>query len=236
VFELRQYALRPGQRDTLIELFDREFVESQEALGMRIEGQFRDLDNPDHFVWVRAFPDMEVRLQGLTSFYGGPVWKTHSRQANATMIDTDNVLLLRPVEPPGGFDDLPAERAPPNASASPDTLVVATIYNLRSGKERAFSEFFRGTLRPALLEAGITPRATFETEHSPNNFPGLPVRVDANVFVWFASYATAEAYSDKTTRLSKSRSWTKLRSKLASYLTSPTQDLRLRPTARSLLR
>ncbi|RZL06943.1 MAG: NIPSNAP family protein, partial [Rubrivivax sp.] len=35
IVELRRYTLHPGQRDTLIELFEREFVESQEALGMR---------------------------------------------------------------------------------------------------------------------------------------------------------------------------------------------------------
>ena len=31
VLELRQYTLKPGMRDILIELFEREFVESQEA-------------------------------------------------------------------------------------------------------------------------------------------------------------------------------------------------------------
>jgi hypothetical protein len=50
IVELRQYALHPGQRDTLIDLFDREFVESQEALGARIIGQFRDLDHPDRLL------------------------------------------------------------------------------------------------------------------------------------------------------------------------------------------
>jgi hypothetical protein len=34
IVELRQYTLRPGQRDVLIDLFDREFVESQEAAGL----------------------------------------------------------------------------------------------------------------------------------------------------------------------------------------------------------
>src|SRR5437016_8439463 len=41
IVELRQYTLHPGQRDVLIDLFDREFVESQEALGMKVIGQFR---------------------------------------------------------------------------------------------------------------------------------------------------------------------------------------------------
>ena len=52
VVELRQYTLHPGKRDVLIDLFDREFVETQEAVGIKVIGQFRDLDHPDHFVWL----------------------------------------------------------------------------------------------------------------------------------------------------------------------------------------
>ena len=84
VVELRQYTLRPGQRDVLIELFDREFVESQEAAGMAIVGQFRDLDDPDRFVWIRGFASMPARATALASFYGGPIWKQHAAAANAT--------------------------------------------------------------------------------------------------------------------------------------------------------
>src|SRR6184192_2568977 len=80
VVELRQYTLHPGQRDVLIDLFDREFVETQEAAGMRIIGQFRDLDHPDRFVWLRGFRDMTSRAKALTDFYGGPVWKTRSEE------------------------------------------------------------------------------------------------------------------------------------------------------------
>src|SRR5262245_38793908 len=97
IYELRQYTLHPGRRDTLIELFEREFVESQEAVGMRLVGTFRDLDDADRFVWVRGFPDMESRRQALTDFYHGPVWRAHAAAANATMIDSDDVLLLRPL-------------------------------------------------------------------------------------------------------------------------------------------
>ena len=95
--ELRRYARRPGQRETLVELLDREFVVTQEAVGMEILGQFRDLDDPDSFVWLRGFSDMRTRKRGLEAFYGGPVWKAHAASANATMIDVDNVLLLRPL-------------------------------------------------------------------------------------------------------------------------------------------
>src|SRR5690349_18097418 len=103
VLELRQYTLREGQRDVLIELFEREFVESQEAVGMVLVGTFRDRDRPDRFVWIRAFPDMPSRAASLQAFYGGSVWAAHREAANATMIDSDNVLLLRPAEAGAGF-------------------------------------------------------------------------------------------------------------------------------------
>ena len=54
----------------LIELFDREFVESQEALGMKVIGQFRDLDSSNRFVWLRGIRDMPSRAQALKDFYG----------------------------------------------------------------------------------------------------------------------------------------------------------------------
>src|SRR5207253_2339401 len=53
IVELRQYTLYPGQRETLISMFDREFLESQEAAGMQVIAQFRDIDRPDVFTWLR---------------------------------------------------------------------------------------------------------------------------------------------------------------------------------------
>src|SRR5437588_684380 len=112
IVELRQYTLHPGNRDVLIDLFDREFVETQEAVGMKVIGQFRDLDHPDHFVWLRGFRDMTSRAKALNDFYGGPVWKTHREAANATIIDSDNVLLLRPALPTSEFLLENLKRAP----------------------------------------------------------------------------------------------------------------------------
>lgn len=39
IIELRQYTLGHGKRDVMIELFEREFIESQETLGMTLVGQ-----------------------------------------------------------------------------------------------------------------------------------------------------------------------------------------------------
>jgi hypothetical protein len=103
VIELRQYTLRPGRREVLIDLFDREFVETQEASGMTIVAQFRDIDRPDVFTWIRGFPDMPSRAKALESFYFGPVWARHREAANATMISSDNVRLMHPARSGSGF-------------------------------------------------------------------------------------------------------------------------------------
>ena len=54
-------------------------MEGQEEAGMSLLGLFRDLDRPDHFVWLRGFRDMDSRHDALTAFYSGPVWKEHGQ-------------------------------------------------------------------------------------------------------------------------------------------------------------
>src|SRR5450755_2859970 len=76
IVELRQYALHLGRREDLIELFDREMIEPQEAVGLTVMGQFRDIDDPNAFIWLRGFASMDSRAAALSSFYDGPVWRT----------------------------------------------------------------------------------------------------------------------------------------------------------------
>src|SRR5207248_8870140 len=59
---------------------------------MHVVGQFRDLDDPDRFVWLRAFDSMPARQAALEAFYYGPVWRAHRDAANDTMIDSDDAL------------------------------------------------------------------------------------------------------------------------------------------------
>src|SRR6266516_1486019 len=138
IVELRQYTLHPGKRDAFIDLFERQFIESQEAVGSRVIGQFRDLDDPNRFVWLRGFRDMPSRAQALQAFYGGPVWKTHREAANAAIVDSDNVLLLRPARPASEFPLENRERPPIGASEVPQGLLVATIYYLPAPAEAEF--------------------------------------------------------------------------------------------------
>jgi hypothetical protein len=65
VLELRQYTLHPGRREALIDLFDRELVETQEAVGMRVFGQFPDLEAHERFDSLRGLCDMAPPLPAL---------------------------------------------------------------------------------------------------------------------------------------------------------------------------
>jgi hypothetical protein len=236
VVELRQYMLHPGQRDTLIELFDRAFVESQEALGARIIGQFRDLDHPDRFVWLRGFQDMVTRREALQAFYSGPVWKANSAAANATMIDSDNVLLLHPARPTSAFLLDPLDRPPAGAETVPSGLVVATICSLASAPKADMLDYFEDAVAPALGRTGASVLAWFVTESSANTFPALPVRENEQMFVWFAGFRDHQSYGQHIVTLAQSAEWrSAIWEPLARHLNAVPQTLKLAPTPRSLL-
>jgi quinol monooxygenase YgiN len=236
VVELRQYTLHPHQRDVLINLFDRELVETQEEVGMAVLGQFRDLDNPDRFVWLRGFEDMPRRAEALGRFYGGPAWKTYRDQANATMIDSDNVLLLRPVTARSGFP-IAAVRPSVGHTTSPSSLVLATLYYRDRPFDEAFMDLFDRQMRPVLVETGAAPLACLQSEHAENTFPALPLRTGENVFVWFTRFPSRAHLGDHLHRLERSDRWQdQVLPTLSAMLSGAPQQLRLAPTARSLLR
>jgi quinol monooxygenase YgiN len=236
ILELRQYTLHPGRRDVLIELFDREFVETQEAFGMRIVGQFRDLDRPDRFVWLRGFPSMDERARALAGFYGGSAWKANSKAANATMIDAANVLLLHPARAGSGFRLAGSTRPEPGSLVEPRHLVTATIYSFDGPPGEDFRQLVDRDIRPALVAAGASVLAAFATESSPNTFPSLPVREGENVFVLFSVFEDAAAYERHLAALARSKRWTEAAAPaLTRLLKGPPETLRLSPTSRSLL-
>jgi hypothetical protein len=232
VVELRQYTLLPGKRDTLIDLFEAHFVVGQEAAGMHVVGQFRDLDDPDRFVWLRGFESMAARAEALASFYYGPVWQAHRDTANATLIDSDDVLLLRPVWISA---DYPAFGAPRPPGAGPESVVgITVLYNDRPIDDSLIDQVLtRATVE--LQAAGAAPSAVFVTELAENNFPALPVRAE-NVIVWVTRFADDAAWSRSRKEIAGSRIWQNdVLPVLLQATTRPLQQLRLRPTARSQL-
>src|SRR5258706_8859426 len=234
IVELRQYTLHSGRRDELIELFEREFIETQETVGIQVIGQFYDLDGPDRFVWLRGFNDMSAREQSLNAFYSGPIWRAHRDAANATMIDSDNVLLLRLAHRTSEFSLNNEHRPPLESRPKREGFVTGTIYYFDAPIKSDFINYFENTIQPALMESDISVLAYFITEESPNTFTRLPVREGEHVFIWFAGFLNQNAYELHAAALADSKIWkTEVSKYLNRRLKRKPELLRLSPTQRS---
>jgi hypothetical protein len=228
IVELRQYTLHAGGREVLIDLFERAFVEAQEAVRIRVIGTFRDLDDPNRFVWLRGFPDMAARAKSLEAFYSGPAWQANRAAANATMIDSDNVLLLRPTTPEAGFA---------TAAGQGDGLVVAEIRYLHPQKAAAFQAFVAERIVPRMKAAGARVLGTFATEASPNSFPKLPVREGETVHATFLGFSGEPAHRAWRDALAAGPDWREgAPEALLSEFSRKPEVIRLSPTKRSRLR
>jgi hypothetical protein len=54
---------------------------------------------------------------------------------------------------------------------------------------------------------GISVIATYATEHSQNNYPALPVRDDADVFVWMTIFRDEADRARRVAELEQSSAW-----------------------------
>jgi hypothetical protein len=223
VVELRQYTLRPGRRDTLVDLFEREFIAPQQAEGIGLIGPFRDLDDDDRFVWWRGYADMPARARALQAFYGGPVWLAHRDAANATMLDSNDVLLLRPLNGPAGDEPLVVPAA---------GVLLVTVCRLPASADPVAGGWVARALRAAAVDDGVAAVGLHVTEPAPNNFPRLPVREGENVLLWCTPFPNRAACDRHERARAASPAW---RQWLAG-LPDPPTPLRLAPTPHARLR
>lgn len=215
VYELRQYTLRPGTREAFIELFETQLLDTQDETGMHVLGQFRDLDRPDAFVWMRAFTDMEQRRESLTAFYGGPVWAAHGAAANAMMIDSDDVLLLESVHGGPGLAEQVGSRPALGSTSDGTAEIDVVVCPLRPEDTNSY-------LVHAQQQIGGQALAALQTLHAPNTFPQLPVHEDRHVAVTLTRF-------EQPPHRAAAR-------EIDAPATGPVQRLRLSPTPRSALR
>lgn len=181
VIELRRYTMQPGQREDFAEYFDAYFPEAFQQLGAIAFGQFFERDKPAMFTWLRGFRDMDARAVVNSAFYYGPVWKEHKPTVNPMMIDSDDVLLLRPLRP---VTVMPAVD-PVREENTPRGVVIAHIFPLQDGVTEAVESAYSRYECAGLLV----------TLDAPNNFPQLPVRTDGPWLVWLGVFKDASAFS-----------------------------------------
>jgi hypothetical protein len=226
LFELRNYATQPGRRDALIEMFEAQFLDAYEDAGASILGTFRNLDDPNRWVWIRAFADNASRASALNGFYASAAWRARRAQANATIVDVSDALLLSPM-----LGDLSLQSA---KDTGPATVEIARYFPA-PGNETQFHALFSREAAPVLTDLGAGALTALETARVPNAYPRLPLRDDA-ALVTVARFDNEAAYRDFRARLERAPRWAAFRDSAKAVLGSPVEVWRLQPTPRSFIR
>ncbi len=100
IFELRQYVIRPGQRDNWVKFMEEEVIPFQTRMGMVILGSFVAEEDQSLYVWIRRFADEEERKRLYEAVYQGDYWKSEISPRIPTMLDREQIKVTRLVATP----------------------------------------------------------------------------------------------------------------------------------------
>ena len=94
-FELRQYRVRPGQREAWQTFVEEEMVPFQVSRGMVIVGTFFGEEDKDLFVWLRRFESEEERERLYEAVYQDDTWKNTLSPRVGDLIDREQIKVTR---------------------------------------------------------------------------------------------------------------------------------------------
>lgn len=191
VFEIRRYTVQPGTRERFARCFEAWFPEALEQAGAVVAGQFFERGRRDAFTWIRGYANMDVRAAALGAFYFGPVWKEHRQTMNEMIVDSDDVLLLRPYAPDRGVPIRPAidpTAAPPAKGVVVAQILPAAPLRVDDLAREAAPHFAR------YRASGAKELALLVTHEAKNNFPQHPVRPDGPYLVWLGLVSDEGAF------------------------------------------
>ncbi len=204
VIEFRRYTIKEGQRGNFAKRFESYFPEAIQQTGAIVAGEFLERANHSMFTWIRGFHDLDDRARLNAALYYGPVWKEHRSAMNDLLVNSDNVLLLHPLDPQRGVAILPAVD-PAKEIDGAHGVVVAQIFALKPDRVKAFSQqaepVFAGYRAAGAREMGVVV-----TLDVPNNFPQLPIRTDGPYLVWLGILKDNRPYEDRFNPLAEQAS------------------------------
>lgn len=194
IIELRNYLLKRGKRDAFINFFEKHFISTQEERSGFPLGQYRILNEPERFFWIRGFYDIKNRSTFLPTFYYSDFWKQHRNTANEMIANNDHVHLLHPLIL--NHDTLVAGAIDRGLLNSYNRLAVIEFYTANE-KQNKLKQLFANAYIPLLHSCGITDFTVWESELTVNDFPALPVFQDKNLLVTITFYKDEQEYRDK---------------------------------------
>lgn len=231
VLEFRRYTIKEGEREHFAQYFDTYFPAALQQLGTIVAGDFFERKNTSGFTWIRGFHTLEDRAVVNAQFYAGSVWKEHKKTMNDLIVDSDNVMLLRPLSPERGIPILPAVDPIVEANGV-QGIVVAQIFAVKADSVEAFAKAAEPTFA-SYRAAGVQEAGVLVTLDVPNNYPQLPIRTDGPFLVWLGVLKDKQMLENEFNPLAK-RS---LQSLSATGLIRGTpESVVLDPTRRSRLR
>jgi hypothetical protein len=182
VIELRRYTLVEGSARRFSRSFETWFPEAFQQLGALVMGHFFERGAVERFTWLRGYPNMAARAAVNTAFYDGPVWQEHKATLNQWIVDSDDVLLLRPLHAGAAIPAI-ASVDPVAEPEGAGGIVVLQIVPVREGAledcAQAAEPWFASYQGRGVAEAGI-----LATLDEANNFPRHPIRTDGPFLVW----------------------------------------------------
>ena len=222
--ELRIYPVDETKQDRFLEFFEEHYLESQEVVGMRIWGQFKDLEASDRFVWLRGYRTMNERLAGLKQFYTSPVWMETGRVAVSMLTGrAQHVHFLEPASEADAFGSdwyrplLVSELA---VDADPGIL-VALVFQIE-GELDGVLRAVRSSVVPTVHASGGRSIGLFRSSDQANNFPILPFIENEEVVVLFTTFASKEASQSAIASLDSSLPY------LETFVLEPGERSRIR--------
>jgi hypothetical protein len=93
-FELRQYRLKPGQRDRWVKFMEEVIVPYQQSKGMVVVGNFIALQEDDLYIWIRRFESEEERERQYKAVYDTDYWRSLKPQLDE-MLDRERMVITR---------------------------------------------------------------------------------------------------------------------------------------------
>jgi NIPSNAP len=231
VIEFRRYTIKPREREHFARYFDSYFPEAFEQLGAIAFGQFFEREKTSRFAWLRGYRNMDERAKASAAFYYGPVWKEHRAAVNGLILDSDDVLLLRPLAPERRVAVLHSVD-PVRESGEARGVVVAQIFAVVPGGVEAFAREAEPAFA-AYRASGAREAGVLATLEEPNNFPQHPVREDGPFLVWLGILEDDRALGTRFAPLARrfaesARAGGPLRGDPETVVLDPTSRSRLR--------
>ena len=94
-FELRQYRMRPGQRESWVRFIEEVIIPFQVSKGMVIVGSWVGQEGEDLYVWMRRYDSEPERERLYHEVYQSDRWKNEIAPMVEQLIDRSQIKVTR---------------------------------------------------------------------------------------------------------------------------------------------